>query len=262
VGIMQTMETPLANGENKKFSFDVLSSDENEAIQGINYAKLPKTFSLSQTVFEACIDVYAAFERYQPRHQSEAKRRLADYFKSIDGIADGYDLEFIERSQDPWHDVEKNQEFGLQFYLDKQELVRGKVHTGGRRKITLRANLDGIPDNKSVVQIHSHPNEMPQSVGDVRGMIVDSKFVPERCLYTVVTANFLHVMFPTNQTNRYDFDEFNDLFERKFESSYDEILSATNNYEQAHATLMRTMSEHFRLGYYSGPKDLILPRII
>lgn len=256
------METPLGGPEQKKIPFDVLSSDEIGVIEGIQYERLPATFSLSNTVFEACTDVYTAFERYEPRRQSKAKQNLATYLKSVEATTDHYDRDFIERSNESWLDVQKDQEFGLQFYRSDEDLVKGRVHTGERKSILLRNTLDGIADNKSVVQIHSHPNDRSQSVADIRTIVIDANSVPKKCLYSVVTANFLHVMFPTQETVRYSFDEFNDIIEQRFNPSYEEILSATSDYEMARSLLIRSAAEYFRLGYYSGPKGLILPRVV
>jgi len=262
VGIIWVMEIPLASQENNRFSFDVLSPDETMAIRGIEYSRLPANFSLSPMVFDAGNDVYAEFERYVPHKQSEAKRRLTNYFKSIEGTTNGYDPELIKRVQEPWIDVEKDQEFGMQFYEDAGELVRGKVHTGQRWSILLRNNLDGIPDNQSVVKIHSHPNDMTQSVKDVVGMVADVESVPSRCIYEVVTASYMHIMFPTIETPRYGIDETRALISERFGSLYDETLSATKDFYQAQDKLMKAVAGHFKLGYYSGAKGLVLPRVV
>lgn len=262
MGIIWVMEIPLANQENKRFPFDVLSPDEMMAIRGIEYSRLPANFTLSPMVFAAGNDVYAAFERYVPHKQSEAKKRLTNYFKSIEGTTNGYDLEFIKKAKEPWLDVEKDQEFGLQFYEDAGELVRGKVHTGQRRSILLRNNLDGIPDNLSVVQIHCHPNEMTQSVGDVVGIVADVDSVPSRCIYKVVTASYMHVMFPTIETQRYGIDEVRALISERFGPLYDETLSATKDFYQAQDKLMKAVAGYFKLGYYSGTKGFVLPRVL
>ena len=254
------MEIISAKQENEPSKLNILSADETAVLSGVEYDNTPKNFTISATTLEACMEVWKAFDMHEPLFQSRAHQRLANFLQENAPIANSHDLEFAKRAKESWLDVKKNQEFGRQIYKIGNELVRGKVHTGKRREILLRNELNGIADSKSILHIHTHPDDTMMSVGDVMGMVADMERVPQRCLYLVVTPNRFHLMFPTKETERYPLDGLRELIRAKFGGLYEEAAKSGNEYG-GQPELIETLAKFFKLGYYSGGRKLTLPRV-
>jgi hypothetical protein len=254
------MEIISAKQENEPSKLNILSADETAVLSGVEYDNTPKNFTISATTLEACMEVWKAFDMHEPLFQSRAHQRLANFLQENSPIANSHDLEFAKRAKESWLDVKKDREFGLQFYQVGNELIKGAVHPGKRRTILLRNDLDGIADSQSILHIHTHPDDMMMSAGDLIGMVADMDKVPAKCLYLVITPKRLHLMFPTNETQRYPLDGLRDLIREKFGSLYEEAAKSRNEYG-GQPELIKALAKFFKLGYYSGGRKLTLPRV-
>jgi hypothetical protein len=105
------------------------------------------------------------------------------------------------------------------------------------------------------VNIHKHPVDIPQSFGDLIGMLADDEIVPKKCLYYVVGPSKLYLMFPTNNSL---FAELENL-RLEFDLHKDRYIKDTSlDYSNFAADLAR----EYRLGFYSSPRgDNSLSRI-
>jgi hypothetical protein len=61
---------------------------------------------------------------------------------------------------------------------------------------------DGIPDNKAVINVHTHPEDTCFSREDFAIMLEALPEVPRRCIKTVITPNFVYLTFPTVESPR------------------------------------------------------------
>lgn len=255
------MAQELSKGEKReRLPFNLLSNDEVSALNGISYESLPPTFSFSEITLGGAKEVWSRYQSYEPKHESRAHARLDEFLAKHAGQTE-QDKLFVAMRQPYMQVVYKDKEFGMQFYVDGGEVVQGMIVPGGARRLILRNNLDSIQDEKSIIQIHNHPDDMTQSVSDVIGIVADEQYVPARCLYLVTTPNRYHLMFPTLETQRYPTGNIRDDIKRQFSGVYGTESTPLSGDFGGQSELMREIAHAYKLGYYVGDKSSVIPRV-
>lgn len=238
----------------ERFSELNLTPNEMEALSGIDYHSLPEIFSVNPRIDKACENVWNS-KPSRGVSQGEAVRRAREHFLKKQEP----DLrELAESHLKALQDIEgkpATTEFGQQFYRLGNEVVVGRIHEGKRNSVLLRNRLDGIHDSKSIVHIHKHPNDLPQSFDDLMGILVDDDRIPKKCLYYIVGPSKLHLMFPTNDSPMTEIDNLRSEFDAH-KNRY--IRDTSLEYSNFAAELARD----YKLGFYSSPRgDNSLDRI-
>lgn len=236
----------------ERFLLNELTFDETSAIRGIAYESLPEIFTISPRVLSACLSVWNTKGRKRIS-RSEAARRARTYFSRLAESGDKNAQGHLNHVANFEKGVEIT-EIGQQLYQDGSNIVVGGVHQGKTNAIFLRNNLDGIPDNKSIVNIHKHPNNLPQSFDDLVGILADEETVPERCMYFVVGPDEIHLLFPTTDTRRVDFKSLREQIRVHADQWIaDKSLEYTD--------LVKKLAKEYKLGYYSCRKTQNFDRI-
>lgn len=247
--------------ELERFSEKLLSQDERQVLKGVEFNKLPQTFEVSPTVYKACLEVWEAFEKYEPIKESQAWDRATKYYKKKADKGDEEAIKFLNRRSSYWDKVEKTIEFGRQIYRQEKDIVVGRVHTGSHRNINTRNNLDGIADEEAIVNIHSHPSNLTFSEGDVIYAVADLKEVPLSCLYYVVGSKNLNLLCPTIETPRIKLEVLRKELGRTFDEEYRFAVAPEAEKEKLAVERIRRLADRFKLGYYVSERDIRLDRI-
>lgn len=237
----------------ERFPISELTPDEIGVIHGIHYNSLGETFAISPRVLGACIDVWNTQGIRRGPTRSEAVARARSHFSKLADQGDETARKIIANLEG-FENEPIIIETGCQFYLDGPEVIAGRIHHGEVNTIVLRNSLDGIADNRSIVQIHKHPDNEPQSFTDIIGILAKLENVPERCMYHVVGPDEIHTMFPTLDTPRVELEDIKaQISEHAQRWVKDPQLKFTDSTKE--------IAQQYRLGYYSSRKVAELTRV-
>lgn len=239
---------------------NAFSQDELHALQGINYESLPKLFSLSLVVYNACREVYNTFAgaKISEKYLIARQRAIDHYLPRAQAGDVNAVRQMMRLSEEPRMEVE----FGQQFYRVGNDIAIGSIHRGSTKKILfLRNHLDGLPDVDSVVNIHNHPNKLTFSDGDVVGMLADIDSVPGSCLYFVVEGNGMHLMFPSNETPRINLDSLLKEMDQLTADEYKRVVLPKNERYQAEIEFMKGIAQRYKLGFYTSPNSDVFQKV-
>lgn len=234
----------------ERFSEASLTKDERTALSGIEYRALPSLFYVNSRIITSCNNVQ---EKKVVKHldRTEAVRRALEFFEHP-GKADPSAINHIKAAEST---RPSKTEFGQQYYRLGNEIVMGAIHKGRTGAIALRRKLDDIPDERSIIHIHNHYDDMPQSFGDLLTILADEDNIPSRCLYFAVGPNTTHLMFPTINSPRVQTDQLrSQLSPYKHRFYRDKTLTFSD--------IAKEMAEKYKLGFYSSPRGKhVLTRI-
>lgn len=237
----------------ERFPISDLTSDEIGILQGLEYGSLKEELVISSQVLKACLNVWNTNPIKKGLSSSESARRLRNHFVEL--AKNGDDNARRHMAHLEKYEYESVVELGQQFYLDGSDVIVGVIHQGKINYILLRDELDDINDDKSIVQIHRHLDDKPQSFDDIIGITADKEGIPEKCMYYVVGPNKLHMMFPTLNTPRIRLEDLRPQIE-----IYVQRYIADRSME--FTEIIREISNDYSLGYYSSAKQARLIRII
>lgn len=226
--------------------FSVLTYDERKVLEGLSYKNLSETFLISETVLTACQNVHES-RSSRPKFK-DASQRVQDYYSprtNVDKSAEKH----ITFANIPM--PEGAIEFVQQFYKEGEELIVGDIHQGRLSAVALDS-LDGISDNKAVVQIHNHDGGTPQSRSDIIYALNSHPQTPEYCLYFVAARSKIFLMFPTKESPRMPHTELEQRL-KKYDISGDD-------YKEKHMQAVIKIAEEFKLGLYVSDYSLELKR--
>lgn len=139
-------------------------------------------------------------------------------------------------------------------------MIVGNIHQGKSRTIDLRQQLDGIPDENSVVQIHNHPDDMTFSERDLMGAFANNHKIPSRCVYIAIGPTKFSVMFPTIETPRPEVADLYDHLKRNFDEKYRITELPKDEQLESQIRLISEITKNFQLGYFYGDRDKIIKR--
>ena len=238
-----------------RYPFSVFSEDEQNAISGLKYLNLPPEFKLSPFVLKSVDQVWDSFDNYEPIKESAAHDRATKYFADKAAQGDEEAIQWLNRRNSYWSEVKKDTEFGRQIYRLGNEIVVGNVHKGMKRSIDLRQELDGIPDDKSIVQIHNHPNDMTFSEKDLMGAFANIPKIPKHCIYIATGPTKISVMFPTIETPRPEVEMLYNQLKRDFDEKYHVTELPLDEQLSAQLRLITEIASNFRLAYFYGDRN-------
>jgi len=237
----------------ERFSLNELSPDERWGLSGLPYSRLPDTFSISTRIYKACLSIWDMKGSQKSPSRTDAAERAKQYFSRLTVTDPESARKFLGNITMFEKEVVVT-EFGQQFYLDKENVIAGKIHEGKVNSLLLRNDLDGIPDSKSIAAIHKHPNDLPQSFSDLEGILSDMPGIPQRCLYFIIGPRKLHLMFPTLDTPRLRLEEVRAHMGTQKEKW---IAEESLEYEE----LIKQVAQTFSLGFYTSLRTQKLSRI-
>ena len=178
---------------------DSFSQDETAKaiLEEMSLSNLPDTITLGD---------------WLPQVESEIKEAVSENRKSrLKGFAEAHKRleEYYANSQNPEDRAHLNTqpgevrtEFSLKIYTTKEGIVKGNLHKGSEGFIMHKPKRDGIPDDQTSVNVHSHPSDTAFSREDKVSQLAEDPDVPRNCMYPVVTPNYIFISFPTNESVR------------------------------------------------------------
>lgn len=246
----------IKSGEFKdRYPLSVLSEDEQKALSGISYSNVPTEFHMSHLVASSVIQVWSAFDNFEPKMESAAHQRASMYFTERAAKGDEEAIRWLNRRDSYWREVKKDTEFGRQIYLLGNEIVVGNIHKGTKRSINLRQELDGIPDDKSIIEIHNHPNDMTFSEKDLMGAFANSPKIPNRCIYVAVGPTKISIMYPTIETPRPEVEILYEQLKRDFDEKYHVTELPLEEQLSIQLRLITDIASNFRIAYFYGDRN-------